>query len=113
MSKLAPEELSTGFLQFAQASPMGERLEEKGWTALASDAGVLGLFGLLTAAACTEVPQVDPAVRDELEAALDRDLADALGEEAEKSALFERMDQGRAIRCLSQQDVCLLRSAVV
>ncbi len=77
---LAPDERTTGFLEFAKKSPDGDRLDDAGWKALADDAAVLGLFGLLTAAACSEVPTVDPAVRDELEQALNGDLADALGE---------------------------------
>jgi hypothetical protein len=92
MSKLAPEELSTGFLSFAKSSPLGQRLEDKGWTALAGDAKVLGLFGFLAGAALTELPKVDPAVRDELEEPLGRDLADSLGA-TDNVSLFERMQQ--------------------
>jgi hypothetical protein len=89
---LAPDERTTGFLEFARKGPSGDKLGDKGWKALADDGAVLGLFGLLTAAACSETPQIDPEVRDELEQALNGDLADALGESG-PGELSERMSR--------------------
>jgi hypothetical protein len=89
---LAPDERTTGFLEFAKKSPDADKLDDAGWKSLADDGAVLGLFGLLTAAACTEAPAIDPGVRDELEQALNGDLADALGD-SESVGVGERMDR--------------------
>jgi hypothetical protein len=74
---LKRDETSTGFIEFAAKRPGADRFSADDWAALRADADVLGLFGLMVAAACSEVPEVDPEVRDELTGPLQRDLADA------------------------------------
>lgn len=76
---LGRDETAAGFVEHARRAADADQLPEERWEALRQDADALGLFGLLAALAEPE-PAVDPAVREELVAPLDRDLRDALGE---------------------------------
>lgn len=76
---LGRDEVAAGFVEHARRAADADDLPEERWEALRQDADALGLFGLLAALAEPR-PTVDPALRDELIAPLDRDLRDALGE---------------------------------